>query len=168
MKAFCYSLFFIIIIVNKCLTTDKCSFETKSVRNNNCITLQNFDNFDELDFVNCSLTFQMSILNLFPNKKLILNSNLKLNGLKIQPIEKIFNIMLYNIQGIELTANPFQSALIVNYPMEHLFWTLRLTNFEFFYKNKSTSLQCNEILMNEKNWTNYIFISFIGYSLKNI
>lgn len=163
MNAFCYSLFFIIIIIiNKCVTTDKCSVDTKSVRSNNCITLQNFDNFDELNFVNCSLTFQMSTLNIFPNKKLILNSNLKLNGLKIQPIEKIFNVVLSNIQGIELTTNPFKSALIVNYPMKHLFWTVRLTNFEFFYKNKSTSLQCDEILLNDKNWTNYLFISFIG------
>ena len=109
---------------------NNCCFQTKkAIQNKKQITLYDFDDFNELKFDCSNVTIKMSILQVKPNKKLILDHKLAIKNLTIQIEEVHFLLVLRNFKGFDFNSNPFgrlnlQNKTFVSYMYE--------TNFDFY------------------------------------
>jgi len=128
--------------------------------------ITNFNSFESLYF-NCSKPVNMSILGFKPNKQIILDKSLNLKGLKIQPENEIFGVLLENFKGFEFNSNPFSN---INFLRNvHRIWQIKLSNFDFYYNNNALiNTVCNENILekisNENQFNGYMLI--LGPNLK--
>ena len=92
----------------------------------------------------------MSILGFKPNKQIILDNSLNLKGLKIQPENEIFGVLLENFKGFEFNSNPFN-------------------NINFLQKN-SNFLQFKDFISQNSIFFHYFSLSltYDTYVLKKI
>ena len=146
-------MFLIILIILLSIKTPlssnlHCSFDNihTTYKDNDLRIIQNFDNLDELKF-NCSKPIKMSILGLKPKKQIILDKSLNLTGLKIQPNQDNFAIMLENFKGFNLKSNPFED---INFTLSvSKLWSISFSNFEFYEKENRIENICDEHLLKE-------------------
>ncbi len=149
-----FSLIKIINSRNKCIFNDN----DKAYKDNIFRIITNFDDLNSLNF-NCSNQINVSMLGFKPNKQLILDNSLNLNGLKVtNPVNDVFMIIFENFKGFDLTSNPFE---YVNFAGKlYKFWSIGFSNFDFYYKNNSVNQICNKNLFNvlpkENLFTGYI------------
>ena len=88
------SIFIQMVLIGS-INSDNCCFQTKkAIQNKKQITLHDFDDFNELKFDCSNLTIKMSILQVKPNKKLLLDHELAIKNLTIQIEEDHFLIVL--------------------------------------------------------------------------
>jgi hypothetical protein len=140
-----YFFFFFIVITIE--SSDECTLNDneKTYTNNKFWMITNFNSFESLYF-NCSKPVNMSILGFKPNKQIILDKSLNLKGLKIQPENEIFGVLLENFKGFEFNSNPFSN---INFLRNvHRIWQIKLSNFEFYYNNNALiNTVCNENIL---------------------
>ena len=98
----------------------ECALDSVELDTNKLI-LKNFKNLNELKF-NCSKTFNISILEIRPDNKLLMDNSINFTGLTISALETYFSITLVNINGFDLEANPFTRIKLLNYYLENIFW----------------------------------------------
>ena len=122
----------------------ECALDSAEL-NTNKLILKNFKNFNELKF-NCSKPFNISILEIRPDNKLLINNSINFTGLSISALETYFSITLVNINGFDLEANPFTGIKLLNYYLENIFWFISSSNFEFYLQNKPINEFCDENL----------------------
>lgn len=146
-------MFLIILIILLSIKTPlssnlHCSFDNihTTYKDNDLRIIQNFDNLDELKF-NYSKPIKMSILGLKPKKQIILDKRLNLTGLKIQPNQDNFTIMLENFKGFNLKSNPFEDINFTSSVAK--LWSISFSNFEFYEKEKRIENICDEHLLKE-------------------
>ena len=137
----------IILFYQQRESDQNCSFET-SFRDNQRVILTDFNNFTQLSF-NCLKPINMSILQLLPTYRIILDDSLNFNQTKIHSTQSIFCINLVNIKGFHLRSNPFKTLNIINYVPEMFFyWSVSKTNFDFYDHTKLIDDNCNISLLN--------------------
>jgi hypothetical protein len=161
-----YFFFFFIVITIE--SSDECTLNDneKTYTNNKFWMITNFNSFESLYF-NCSKPVNMSILGFKPNKQIILDKSLNLKGLKIQPENEIFGVLLENFKGFEFNSNPFNN---INFLRNvHRIWQIKLSNFDFYYNNNALiNTVCNENILekisNENQFNGYMLI--LGPNLK--
>ena len=162
-------LVLIIITKTNASESNECSFNdsSKTYKDNELILLLNFDSFSELQF-KCSNPLVTSILALKPNRKLILDDSLNLNGLKIEPTQVEFAILLSDLTGFNLNKNPFRKIQFTNSRVKHILWSIKNTNFDFYHNNISSNNMCDERFFNDTSWQNPIdcYMLFLGSSTK--
>lgn len=147
---FYYFLFILTInfvsIKNKTTDERTCCFTTNfAFKNNQRITLKNFDSLDQLEF-NCSKPIEMSILEIKPNQDIIFDNRFNFTGLTIKPMEQIFLITFYNFKGFDIQHNPF--ANLKFFKKEISFWfAIEDSNFDFYL---SESLIHDSAICNQK------------------
>jgi hypothetical protein len=125
---------FIQMALSGIYSNDNCCFQTKkAIQNKKQITLYDFDDFNELKFDCSNLTIKMSILQVKPNKKLILDNKLAMKNLTIQIEEDHFLIVLRNFKGFNLNSNPFGRLNLKN---KTFIFYMYETNFDFYQKSK--------------------------------
>ena len=137
-------------VLNNTLNKE-CCFSTNSYRYDGWVILTDFDDFNQLNF-NCNELINMSNWELKPtSKNLILDESLKINDLSIRvDDQKDFSIVLNNLNGFDLTANPFRNMNLINFVFKYVFWMIKDSNFDFFYKNISVNERC-DYFMSENN-----------------
>ena len=137
----------IIFIYQQRKSNQSCLFEA-SFRDNQRVILTDFNNFTQLSF-NCLKPINMSILQLLPTDRIILDDSLNFNQTKIYSTQSIFCITLVNIKGFNLRSNPFKTLNIINYvPKEFIYWSVSKTTFDFYDKNELIDNNCNISLLN--------------------
>lgn len=121
-----------------------CSFLNKANRNNQWLLIKDFYQFNELNF-ECSKILNISVLELRPNTKLILDASLKVNNLTIQPPRgSEFSITLSQLKGLDLKANPFLNISWINYSPTGIFWSISNSDFEFYLDDQKLITECDE------------------------
>lgn len=139
------------------MADNECWLKSKNtLRNNQNLVIYNFNSLDELKF-KCESTYNVSILRIKPNTKIILDNSLNLTGLKLHSQEKLFVILLDNFKGIDLNMNSFRNLKINNYLQTEIWWSFSETYFEFYLNNSLIdSNKCNSELPINK------FFSFVN------
>jgi hypothetical protein len=126
------SIFIQMVLIGS-INSNNCCFQTKkAIQNKKQITLHDFDDFNELKFDCSNLTIKMSILQVKPNKKLLLDHKLAIKNLTIQIEEDHFLIVLRNFKGFDFNSNPFAELNLQN---KTLIFYMYETNFDFYQKN---------------------------------
>lgn len=141
------------IIIFQITRTNQCYFSALDFKNNTFTTLKNFNNFNELNFKNCSETTLFG-LKIIPNKRIILDNSLNFNQIKFRVIYNPFSIYLNNIKGIDLESNPFGNIKVLNKYKQKVetFYFLFYSDFDFYYQNKLIDQEsCNEKLLSIEN-----------------
>ena len=132
-------LFFIILCffeINRTITIEsKCLLDDSNKKRFEAIQIANFDSFNQLNFSCDNKTMVLSFIEIKPNKKLILNNSLNLNGSIIQPKNLIFAIMLNNFKGFEIQQNPFKNIKLLNFNLQNTIWNVKNSNFDFYNNN---------------------------------
>ncbi len=144
-------LFLRILLIGNLIKAE-CPF--KQNINNETITIENFDNFTQLEFKKCKKPIEISDFGLNPNNKLILDNSLDFKGLKLIPKNKVYNIYLSNFKGFDLLSNPFKEINFLQSAMRYAKWNIHKSNLNFYINNKL--LTENECSNSNQNWTNFI------------
>jgi hypothetical protein len=129
---------------SKCPLPCNCSSQVR-------IICENFDSFKQLNFSKLRYA-KVEYLRLVPKTKLILNNSLDLNGLLFS---RNFTVDLANLNGIEITANPFQRATIKYSEIK-----LLNSDLNFLANNLQLSLNDCEALIASSSFQANIFSSF--------
>jgi len=149
------SILKILLLANltDCQNNDCCFHSDFAYRDNQAVTLANYESFNQLKF-NCVDAVNTSILTIHPRKQIILDNSLNLKGAIIRVTGRInttlfFAIVLKNIKGFDLNSNSFEPMNMINYKKENIMWFLLNSNF-YFYLNSSEvgSSNCNAKLPN--------------------
>lgn len=138
----CFFLFLSLSLSSQFTTTTK----STTTRKNDCVQLSpfcsclggplyiycyNFTSFSQIDFTLLGEIRNISILSFYPNKPVILNNSLNLEGINL-----IDSVVFNNVAGIDLKQNPF------------LKWTPKDNlSLSFFSSNFSESMECNSNLI---------------------
>jgi hypothetical protein len=162
----------IILVIIKIIDAD-CPF--KLTRNNQTVTITNFNNLSQLTFNHCKEPIIVYNWQLKPDKKLILDNRLNFKGLTIITKNKYLNciVNLINFKGFDLLSNPFKDINFIGYlSLKHVIWLIEQSNFEFYLNTKliNNKKDCN----NSNNWDNlitnsklyFLMISNSQYSIK--
>ena len=131
-----------LLVLIKCLKSDKdCCFQTnKAYRNNEAITLKDFDDLKSLKF-NCSKPLNnISFLKIKPNKQIILDDSLEINELEINSDDPFFALIISNFKGFDLNSNPFKHIQINLAPIRQVF---QIESKFDFYLNKTILIDQN-------------------------
>jgi hypothetical protein len=96
-KIFCFVLVYLIKITNL-KNCSSCPIKQAYITNG-YVSLTDFNLFNQLNFTDCSM-FNLSLLEIKSNQKVILDNSFDLTGLSINPIEKHFGIILKKIKVI--------------------------------------------------------------------
>jgi len=148
----------LLLIIFKLIKSDKCPFKETTKTSSQTVTISDFNNLNELSFNQCK-TIKISILELKPNKKIILDNSLNLTGLTLTTQTIPFHIKLINFKGFDLLSHPFEDVNFIGNSLEYIDWSIENSNFNFFINNKLiTEKQC---LNNNSNWSNFIKNSII-------
>ncbi len=101
--------------------------------------IQDFDSFNQLNFSKCEKFLKTSMLEMIPNKEIILDLTLNFTGLKISTIGKFFGIALRNIKGLDYKFNSFDKILLthdkgeLSTKISHIFSS---SNFDIYINNQ--------------------------------
>ena len=111
------------------ITYDCCFNSTYAYRDDQYVSLTDFNSFSQLKF-NCgSTSIQMSIWEIMPfPDKLILDDSFSQANISIEPLDLLFSIQLNNLKGFRLNSNPFRD-LNVN---QVIWWRFENSKLEFF------------------------------------
>jgi hypothetical protein len=138
----------------------------KQDTNNNCTILNDFDNFKQLDFSECETYFSTFLLEIKPNEKIILDSTLNLNYLKISPINGLFVIVLNNLKGIDYKFKSFDEITFALDYLPFIFYVFTTSNIDFYINNKLIS---REMCSFEYFYVNDTFFNFFnGKSIQSL
>jgi len=118
----------------------------------NHIECENFQSFSELKFSSSLELIHTMRLN-SGGVGTRLSNQLNLTHIKLDPT--CFEIKLENLDGIEISENPFKNH---TKHTQLLYFHLNNSTFEFFYRNKSFDWLCDLVYL-DKNF-NSIFASF--------
>ena len=100
-------IFLIILIFTRESSSNECCL-AKNFSKVQIQILANFNSFNELKFANCNL-ISISGIKFAPRKKLILNSSLNFDQIRINSSYIPFIIHLSNLKGFELNSSPFST-----------------------------------------------------------
>jgi hypothetical protein len=144
--------------INSKQLTKKCCFDY--IRDKNYPFVENFKNFSELNFKKCN-NHELSGFSLKPAGKLILDNSLDFNNITLRSNSLPLTVILENIKGFDLSSNPFQNIIFnvsnVYNPSFFIYYILRDSNFDFYYKNKKYEI-CDESLFKfNKNIFTYLY-----------
>jgi len=132
-----------------CFNTNKAyrSRATAAEPNNLRITLSKFNDLKELKF-NCKEPIDMSILQLLPNKPIILDNSLEIKNLQINDsLDDGFAFVFTNFKGFDLNSNPFGQVKI-NKQFQCYYFQID-SKFDFYLNNTLiTSNNCKPNLPN--------------------
>ncbi len=149
-------LIILITLFKICLSNDCCFNSKYAYRNNQIMSLNDFDKLEQLSF-NCSKVTSMSILELRPKSTIVLDNSLNLIGNQINSTGSIFVILLTNFKGFEINSNPFEKINITDYDKDFIWWSIHYSWFDFYSKNKLI----NEKFCLESNFKQTNFLSII-------
>ena len=137
MKSLFMSAFLIINFIYVSITIKNgCPIETTQDYNYGIHKLEGFETFSDINFTQCSIPFNFTILYIQPTKALILNNSLNFTGITIHPPNQIFFVVLNNIKGIDIRSKPlYKTTFGLDLSKYNLVWSLEKTKFEF-YKNQ--------------------------------
>jgi len=116
------------------------------------ITISDFNEFNQLDFNDCKLIYNITQLKIKPLQKIILNKSLDFNGLKFFVLDfKLSGItiilILSNLKGIDFHLyhlNNFKSLSKDFDQRLQIQWELEQSNFDFYLNNNIIDLaMCN-------------------------
>ena len=96
-------LIILISLFEICLSDDCCFNSKYAYRNNQIMTINDFDKLEQLSF-NCSKVTSMSILELRSKSKIVLDNSLNLTGNQINSTGSIFVILLTNFKGRQILS----------------------------------------------------------------
>jgi hypothetical protein len=145
-------------------TNNECP--VKQDTNNNYTILNDFDNFKQLDFSECETYFNTFLLDIKPNEKIILDSTLNLNYLKISPNNGLFVILLNNLKGIDYKFKSFDEITFALDYLPYIFYVFTTSNIDFYINNKLIS---KEICSFEYFYENDTFFNFFnGKSIQSL
>jgi hypothetical protein len=111
------------------------------------VTCENFTRFDQLNFASeFKNGQQISVLNLVPSTRLILDNSLNLSGLNFT---NYFNISFYGLKGIDVTVDLYRNFDISELDKKSTL-SFNDSSIEFFYQNKSVDLlDCDRFIKSE-------------------
>ena len=154
-------MFFKIILIKTSyqISNNGCLHSMSSVLTN-CFHLSNqklectnFTSFNELNLTPCVPSYKAlySYIKLKPNKPIIFDNQLDLRHLTFDT--KRFQFILENLEGIEITFNPFltlnESPLFHQQRLHYL--SISNSNFKFFYRNNTFDWICDLVMNADKN-----------------
>jgi len=128
-------------------------------------TISKFSDFNQLNFINCNFTLNITDLRLRPEKNIKLNNSLNFSGLKIHSLKSFFNIHFSNIKGIDIESNVLNDLTFINYQFDykHVLWFFDSSNFHFYFKDKLIDNEtCNYKLVYKTNsFLSYVYFLFM-------
>jgi len=102
------------------------------------VFLDGFKKFNELNFTFCTEPFQAHLIEIRPEKNLILDNSFDWSGLVINPISNYLAINFINLYGIEIAVNPINHLKFsdLNFNFNNIFIDLYHSNLNFFHNGK--------------------------------
>ena len=132
----------------------------------NSLQISDFSSFSEIN-INCSIYFDsIDLIEIIPNKKLILDRSFSLNGLNLKLAPK--EIYFSNLKGIHSNLNlikAFESTF--DSTNNQFFVTLAYSSFDFYLTNNQildSEAACNSYRLKEPNF----FTGLLGLSLSKV
>lgn len=125
--------------------------------------IDGFKRFDQLNFSLCSEPMPIIVLEIKPEKNLVLDNTFNLLGLVIEPTSSYLSIIFSKLDGLEITANPTNGIKFTDFAFnfDNIFIVLEKSNFKLFYKNQPLERSsCHTNLFPKPNRT---FINSINY-----
>ncbi len=130
----------------------------------NYVNIDNFDTFSDINFTECAIQNNISVLNIQPDKSLILDKTPNFTGLVLRNIQtQYFGLLFNDIKGIDLRFNPFQN-IIMNKDLEFNV-ALKISRFDFYVNQKLIDKKiCNVSLSYEitGNVVQYYYETFLN------
>ena len=117
----------------------------------NYVNIEDFDTFIDINFSKCPIQYNISMLNIQPDKKLFLDKTLNFTGLVLREIPSRFFELLFNdIKGIDLRYNSLKT-IIIDKGLD-FYVAFKSTRFDFYVNQKLISKEiCNYTLSFEIN-----------------
>lgn len=151
---------FIIFILSVLKLSNECILLSKTYHTKyNIILIKDFNSFNELNFT-CAKTINLSFLEIKPNIKLILDNQLNLGEISIEPVKQdVFAVMFNNFKGFSIEFNPFRQVKFINFDLRQIVWNFKQSNFDFYFNNTLINDYCNETLFDKIKNVNNILTS---------
>ena len=165
------SLMLQMFTINFLSAIQRCPIQSNSESEIN--TIDEFDDFKELDFNYCSKNDTLLyLLYIKPNKKIILNDLLDFKSAQFQTPKIYFFVFLENFNGFEITSNPF-SRFKITYKFDgqemHNNYILTDSNFQFYFRNKLINQElCDDRVFRMYKNNFLINIFFLDASSPNV
>jgi len=102
-----------------------------------CLLIDGFERFDQLNFSLCTMPIPGILLEIRPEKNLILDNSFNLAGLMVRPL-RFFSINFLNLNGIDIKANPTNNLIFAdfNFNLKNVIIVIDRSYFNFFYDSK--------------------------------
>jgi hypothetical protein len=106
-----------------------------STDNEQHFIVNGFNRFDQLNFTKCTQLIRIMLLEIEPDKRIILDGSLNFTGVTFQPMNKFLSVLFFKLKGIEISSNMLNGVRYsdVSFALQKIFFVVSSSSLNFYF-----------------------------------